>query len=145
MESGGGASRQARKRVLSWCIAPTWLLRKRSSPPSVCYIWPFYQASQPGAKQEAEPEAATGDQPADGGAAKEAPKGDGAGAATSASSLFGAFGKRHYDGGFDEKMTRKEAALILGVRERAPAQRIKVSLHKSMRSCFRLPACPLPF
>ncbi|CAM9452832.1 unnamed protein product [Scytosiphon promiscuus] len=47
--------------------------------------------------------------------------------ATGVGSMFGAFGKRYYEGGFDEKMTRKEAALILGVRERAPAQRIKDS------------------
>lgn len=42
------------------------------------------------------------------------------------SSLFGAFGKRHYEGGFDDKMSRREAALILGVRESAAPQRIKV-------------------
>lgn len=57
--------------------------------------------------------------------------------------MFGAFGKRYYEGGFDEKMTRKEAALILGVRERAPAQRIKVCWHKllhaySVKTCVVL-------
>eukprot|EP00611_Tribonema_gayanum_P020482 TRINITY_DN3746_c0_g1_i1.p1 TRINITY_DN3746_c0_g1~~TRINITY_DN3746_c0_g1_i1.p1 ORF type:complete len:240 (-),score=66.48 TRINITY_DN3746_c0_g1_i1:95-814(-) len=33
--------------------------------------------------------------------------------------------KRFYDGGFEETMTRREAALILGVRESASPQRIK--------------------
>lgn len=46
--------------------------------------------------------------------------------APGAESIFGAFGKRHYEGGFEEKMTRREAALILGVRESASSQRIKV-------------------
>lgn len=45
---------------------------------------------------------------------------------STSSSFFGAFGKRHYEGGFDDKMTRREAALILGVRESAAPQRIKV-------------------
>lgn len=36
------------------------------------------------------------------------------------------FGKRFYEGGFEDKMTRREAALILGVRESAAPQRIKV-------------------
>lgn len=88
----------------------------------------FQQVSQAGAQKEADPAAAASDQPADGESTKAPPKGAGAGAAASASTLFGAFGKRHYDGGFEEKMTRKEAALILGVRERAPAQRIKVRI-----------------
>ncbi len=35
------------------------------------------------------------------------------------------FTKGFYDGGFEEKMTRKEAALILGVRESASSERIK--------------------
>ncbi|CAM9177369.1 unnamed protein product [Choristocarpus tenellus] len=43
----------------------------------------------------------------------------------SSSSVFGAFGKRYYEGGFEDKMSRKEAALILGVRESATPQRIK--------------------
>ena len=64
-----------------------------------------------------------GEQASKDGEATTAPPGVSAGA----SGLFGAFGKRYYDGGFDEKMTRKEAALILGVRESAAAQRIKVS------------------
>ena len=35
------------------------------------------------------------------------------------------FAKNFYDGGFEDKMTRREAALILGVRESASADRIK--------------------
>ena len=35
------------------------------------------------------------------------------------------FAKRFYEGGFEGKMTRREAALILGVRESASAQRIR--------------------
>jgi DnaJ homolog subfamily C member 19 len=34
-------------------------------------------------------------------------------------------GKRFYDGGFEQTMTRREAALVLGVRESASPQRIK--------------------
>ena len=59
----------------------------------------------------------------------------GATAAADAGGIFGAFGKRYYEGGFDEKMTRKEAALILGVRESAAAQRIKV-IQAVRRSSF---------
>ena len=42
-------------------------------------------------------------------------------------SSFGSawFAKNFYDGGFEEKMTKREAALILGVRESAAAERIK--------------------
>lgn len=82
------------------------------------------QTAQPvandGAEAGPEGEAVTSDGGA-GKASKAPPKG-----AASASGIFGAFGKRHYEGGFDEKMTRKEAALILGVRESAAPQRIKV-------------------
>lgn len=39
-------------------------------------------------------------------------------------SWFGT-GTKYYEGGFDEKMTRREAALILGVRESSSATRIK--------------------
>lgn len=35
------------------------------------------------------------------------------------------FARNFYDGGFEEKMTRREAALILGVRESATPERIK--------------------
>jgi hypothetical protein len=35
------------------------------------------------------------------------------------------FGKNFYDGGFEDKMTKREAALILGVRESATVERIK--------------------
>jgi DnaJ homolog subfamily C member 19 len=34
-------------------------------------------------------------------------------------------GSRYYEGGFEDKMTRREAALILGVRESSSAKRIK--------------------
>lgn len=43
------------------------------------------------------------------------------------SAKAGFFAKNFYDGGFEEKMTRREAALILGVRENTAAQRIKES------------------
>lgn len=46
----------------------------------------------------------------------------GGGFARGMSSLFA---KRFYEGGFEDKMTRREAALILGVRESASPQRIK--------------------
>ena len=38
---------------------------------------------------------------------------------------FGVGEGSYYEGGFDDKMTKKEAALILGVRESSSAQRIK--------------------
>jgi hypothetical protein len=39
----------------------------------------------------------------------------------------GFFAKNFYEGGFEDKMTRREAALILGVRENTAEQRIKES------------------
>lgn len=46
---------------------------------------------------------------------------------SSASNFFNAFGgqARFYEGGFLDKMTRREAAQILGIRESASASRIK--------------------
>jgi len=48
---------------------------------------------------------------------------------SSSSSIFGDtstwFAKNFYDGGFEDKMTKREAALILGVRESATVERIK--------------------
>ena len=42
------------------------------------------------------------------------------------SELFGfSVGSKYYEGGFEEKMTRREAALVLGVRESSSAKRIK--------------------
>mmetsp|Transcript_4285 Transcript_4285/g.6346 ORF Transcript_4285/g.6346 Transcript_4285/m.6346 type:complete len:234 (-) Transcript_4285:79-780(-) len=42
------------------------------------------------------------------------------------SQLFGfSIGSKYYEGGFDEKMSRREAALILGVRESSSVKRIK--------------------
>lgn len=49
--------------------------------------------------------------------------GSGGGGLTSGMSSL--FAKRFYEGGFEDKMTRREAALILGVRESASPQRIK--------------------
>lgn len=47
------------------------------------------------------------------------------------SSWFGAgVGTNYYKGGFEEKMTRREAALILGVRESASVKRIKEAYRK---------------
>lgn len=37
------------------------------------------------------------------------------------------FAKRFYDGGFEEKMTKREAALILGVRESAEINKVKAA------------------
>jgi len=34
-------------------------------------------------------------------------------------------GKRFYEGGFEEEMTRREAALILGIRESAPREKVR--------------------
>ena len=87
-----------------------------------------YQASKPKAEESAASvgteagAGATG--AASGGSATNAAPG---GTATNeASSWFDNItGKRFYDGGFEEKMTRREAALILGVRESATPQRIK--------------------
>jgi hypothetical protein len=78
-----------------------------------------YQASKP-----AEPEApAAGEEP------KEANGGAKGGKKEKRENIFTKFGfagpSKFYDGGFDESMTRSEAALILGVRESATAKRIK--------------------
>mmetsp|Transcript_8790 Transcript_8790/g.13500 ORF Transcript_8790/g.13500 Transcript_8790/m.13500 type:complete len:196 (-) Transcript_8790:81-668(-) len=45
--------------------------------------------------------------------------------ASSSFSSFFSFGKKYYDGGFEETMDRREAALVLGVRQSASVQRIK--------------------
>lgn len=37
------------------------------------------------------------------------------------------FAKRFYEGGFEEKMTKREAALILGIRESAPPEKVKAA------------------
>lgn len=55
-------------------------------------------------------------------------KGDTAGqqAAKQADSLFASFFARNfYDGGFEDKMTKREAALILGIRESATVEKVK--------------------
>ncbi|EGB07494.1 hypothetical protein AURANDRAFT_8862, partial [Aureococcus anophagefferens] len=41
--------------------------------------------------------------------------------------------KRYYEGPFEAAMTRREAALILGVRESATAQRIKDAHRRILR------------
>ena len=63
-------------------------------------------------KAKKEAEAAAGGAGGEGGEGAAA-GGSGGGAASAFSSLFA---KRFYEGGFEEKMTRREAALILGVR-----------------------------
>lgn len=40
------------------------------------------------------------------------------------------FAKTFYDGGFEDKMTRREAALILGIRESASVDRVKEAYRK---------------
>lgn len=54
--------------------------------------------------------------------------------ATKDESLFGFtstwFAKTFYDGGFEDKMTRREAALILGIRESASVDRVKEAYRK---------------
>lgn len=40
------------------------------------------------------------------------------------------FAKNFYDGGFEDKMTKREAALILGIRESATVDRIKEAYRK---------------
>ena len=40
------------------------------------------------------------------------------------------FSKKFYDGGFEDKMTKREAALILGIRESATVDRIKEAYRK---------------
>jgi curved DNA-binding protein CbpA len=39
-------------------------------------------------------------------------------------------GSKYYEGGFEDKMSRKEAALILGVRESSSTKRIKEAHRK---------------
>lgn len=48
------------------------------------------------------------------------------GAAAGAASMGAA--KRFYEGGFEPKMTRREAALVLGIRELAAAEKVRVGL-----------------
>lgn len=73
-------------------------------------------------------------------AAEEAEKADPGGAeakkkkeASGATSWFDSFGKRYYEGPFEAEMTRREAALVLGVRESATAERIKNAHRKLLR------------
>ena len=43
------------------------------------------------------------------------------------------FARHFYDGGFDDKMSRREAALILGIRESADAARVKEAYLRLLR------------
>ena len=66
-------------------------------------------------------------------AAKAAAAGGGAKAeeqSDSAASSGGFFGRRYYEGGFEDTMTRREAALILGVRQTATKERIQKAHRK---------------
>lgn len=59
---------------------------------------------------------------------KKKKKGDTAGqqAAKKADSIFASwFARNFYDGGFEDKMTKREAALILGIRESATVEKVK--------------------
>mmetsp|Transcript_10077 Transcript_10077/g.34810 ORF Transcript_10077/g.34810 Transcript_10077/m.34810 type:complete len:81 (+) Transcript_10077:318-560(+) len=40
--------------------------------------------------------------------------------------------RKHYEGGFQQSMTRREAALILGIRESSPLDRVKATHKKLM-------------
>lgn len=70
-----------------------------------------------------------------GGGGSEASSG-GSGAAGESQKSWGAefLSKRFYRGGFEDKMTRREAALILGVRESASPERIR-DRHRKMLMC----------
>lgn len=72
-----------------------------------------------------------GEAAAGGGAGAGVDAGAGAGARTHKSFLASALAKRFYKGGFEEKMTRREAALILGVRESATPERVR-ERHRKM-------------
>lgn len=60
-------------------------------------------------------------------------------AADAKTSFFGSllnsswFAKNFYDGGFEDKMTKREAALILGIRESATPERIKDAHRRIMQ------------
>lgn len=74
-------------------------------------------------KKRAE-EAAKNPQP-EGGESQEQQQQAAAGASSSGFFSIFSFSKGFYDGGFEEKMTRREAALILGVRETATREKIR--------------------
>ena len=57
---------------------------------------------------------------------EEGEEGAAASGSSSGGGLFGSlFAKNFYEGGFEDKMTRREAALILGIRESSPKQKVK--------------------
>merc|ERR1712216_984407 len=61
--------------------------------------------------------------------------GDGEGSDSSTGFKFSSmFGSSYYDGGFDDKMTRREAALILGIRESSPRDRVRAAHRKVLRA-----------
>ena len=49
------------------------------------------------------------------------------------SNFFGSWGKRYYEGGFEDKMTRREASRILGCRASATKERINKRYRILMR------------
>lgn len=103
---------------------------------------PAVPGSDAGDSARASDAASSGDASAASDAGKGASKGAGASAGAGAAADGGAakthrtFGaemlaKRFYRGGFEDKMTRREAALILGVRESATTERIR-ERHRKM-------------
>lgn len=67
-----------------------------------------------------------------GGAGGDASAGGGAGGASHKSWGAEALARRFYRGPFEEKMTRREAALVLGVRESATPERIRERYKKML-------------
>ena len=61
------------------------------------------------------------------------PGGDEKKKAAAGASWFDAWGRKYYEGPFEAEMTRREAALVLGVRESATAQRIKDAHRRILR------------
>ena len=87
-------------------------------------VFDAVQAAQARAAENAEEEVE--DEEGEGAADKRKGKKKRKSARESGAGMFsGWFAKNFYHGGFEEKMTKREAALILGVREHATADRIK--------------------
>lgn len=86
-----------------------------------------YQAKQPEKSEgeEAADESAAKATTEDASAAKRDRKQNTTNTNAEASPFASWFAKNFYDGGFEEKMSKREAALILGVRESATVERIK--------------------
>ena len=86
-----------------------------------------YQASRP--KEELEAEARAREEQAKRAAEGADGQDEGKSFQATIEELLDFTSVRHYDGGFEEKMSRREAALILGVRESANKERI-VDAHR---------------